>query len=60
MRNDPDVSIIADFLNQEERKSTWLRQELKAGANASRSEFMAIDADCLISEAKARRKADGD
>ena len=60
MRNDPDVSIIADFLNQEERKAAWLRNELKVGMDASRAEFKAVDADCLISEAKVRRKADGD
>lgn len=57
MKNDPHLSKIVDFLNQEERKAAWLRQELKAGAEASRSKFMAIDADSLIAEAKARRNA---
>jgi hypothetical protein len=54
-----DLSKIVDFLNQEERKAAWLRNELKAGAEASRSEFMTVDADSLIAEAKAQRKADG-
>lgn len=48
-----------DYEQEEKRKWAWLHNELKAGTEASRAEFITIDADSLIAEAKARRKADG-
>ena len=41
---------------EEQRKWQWLRQELQAGATADDSEFVALDADSIIGEAKKRRK----
>ena len=48
-----------DYEQEEQRKWAWLRSELKAGAEASKAEFITVDADSLIAEAKARRKAGG-
>ena len=39
---------------EEERKWAWLRAELKAGMNASRDEFIPLDAEKIIKEARAR------
>jgi antitoxin ParD1/3/4 len=51
--------VRRDYERDEQRKWQWLRQELKAGLEASESDFVALDADSLISEAKARRKKHG-
>lgn len=48
-----------DYELEEQRKRLWLRQELKAGAEAAETEFVALDADALISEARRRRKKHG-
>ena len=45
-----------DYEREEQRKWQWLRQELQAGATADASEFVALDADSIIGEAKKRRK----
>ena len=48
-----------DFEREEQRKLSWLRQELKGGAQADVSEFVTLNADKIISEAKSRRKKHG-
>ncbi len=51
--------VRRDYEREEQRKSQWLRQELKAGAEADASEFVALDADAIIVEAKSRKKKPG-
>ena len=48
-----------DYEREEQRKWQWLREELKAGVEADESEFVALDADSIITEAKKRRKKHG-
>lgn len=49
--------VRRDFEREEERKWTWLRHELKTGANAKESQFVRLDAEKVLREAKARRKS---
>lgn len=51
--------VRRDYEREEQRKWMWLRQELKAGAEAPEGDFVHLDTDGLISEAKARRKTHG-
>ncbi len=51
--------VRRDYERNEQSKWLWLRQELKAGAEATESEFLPLEADSLIAEAKARRKSHG-
>jgi predicted nucleic acid-binding protein len=56
----PPVSYIRDlarrdYEREEQRKWVRLRQELKAGAEAPEADFVPLDADNLIAEAKASR-----
>ena len=51
--------VRRDYELEEERKWRWLREELKPGAKAGEEEFVALDADSFISEAKVRRKKHG-
>jgi len=51
--------VRRDYEREEQRKAIWLRQELKAGVEASGTAFEELDADSLISEAKARRAQRG-
>lgn len=51
--------VRRDYEREERRKWSWLRHELKAGAEAGKAEFVALDADDIIAEAKARRKKHG-
>lgn len=51
--------VRRDYEREEQRKWGWLRQELSAGAEASEKEFKQLDADSLISEAKARKTTHG-
>ena len=51
--------VRRDYEREEKRKWVWLRQELKAGAVAPEGDFVPLDADSLIAEAKARRKTHG-
>jgi antitoxin ParD1/3/4 len=48
-----------DYEREEQRKWLWLRHELKAGLEASESEFETLDIDNLIGEARSRRAARG-
>lgn len=48
--------VRRDYEREEQRKWQWLRQELKAGAEA---EFVALDADAIIVDAKKSRKTHG-
>ena len=48
-----------DYEREEQRKTIWLRQELKPGLEAAESAFTELDADSFISEAKARRAQRG-
>ncbi len=47
--------VRRDYEREELRKWQWLRQELKDGLEADESEFVALDADSIINEAKKRR-----
>lgn len=51
--------VRRDYESEEQKKWSWLRHELKAGAEAPASEFVPLDADAVIAAAKARRKAHG-
>ena len=51
--------VRRDYEHEEQRKRAWLRHELKAGAEADVSEFVALDAAVLIAKAKARKDAHG-
>lgn len=51
--------VRRDYEREEQRKWVWLRQELKAGAEAPEADFVPLEADSLIAEAKARRKTHG-
>jgi len=51
--------VRRDYEREEQRKWSWLRTELKAGLEAEEAEFMTLDANKIIAEAKARRKKHG-
>ena len=51
--------VRRDYEREEQRKAIWLRQELKPGLEAAESAFTDLDADSLISEAKAQRAQRG-
>ena len=51
--------VRRDFEREEERKWGWLRDELKAGAEADEEDFVALDVAALLLKAKTRRDADG-
>ena len=46
--------VRRDYEREEQRKWLWLRHELKAGVEASESEFETIAIDSLIGEARSR------
>ena len=48
-----------DYEREEQRKWQSLREALKDGVEADESEFVALDADSIISEARKRRKRHG-
>jgi antitoxin ParD1/3/4 len=49
--------VRRDHEREEERKWSWIRTELKAGARADESAFVPLDASTVLKKAKARRKA---
>jgi antitoxin ParD1/3/4 len=49
--------VRRDYEREEQRKWQVLRHELKAGAEANESEFVPLDAESLIAQAKNRRKS---
>ena len=49
--------VRKDFEREERQRWAWPRQELSAGAAADESEFVDLDANALIVEAKRRKKA---
>ena len=49
--------VRKDFEREERQRGAWRRQELSAGAAADESEFVDLDANALIVEAKRRKKA---
>lgn len=51
--------VRRDYEREEQRKWFWLRQELKAGAEAPEADSVPLEADSLIAEAKARRETLG-
>ena len=51
--------VRRDFEREEERKWGWLRDELKAGAEADEEDFVALDVAALLLKAKTRRDDDG-
>ena len=51
--------VRRDYEREEQRKWQWLREELMPGVEAQESEFVALDADSVITEAKKRRKKHG-
>ncbi len=46
--------VRRDYEREENRRWLWLRHELKAGVEASESDFETLDVDGLLSEARAR------
>ncbi len=51
--------VRRDYERTEQAKWRRLREELKAGAEADESDFVALDAAEILKEAKAQRKARG-
>ena len=51
--------VRRDYELEEQRKWAWLHQELKPGVDADEREFVALDADALLKEARARKARDG-
>jgi antitoxin ParD1/3/4 len=51
--------VRRDYEAEEKRKSAWLRQELKPGAAADASEFLELDTDTFLKEARALKATDG-
>lgn len=49
--------VRRDYELEEQRRWAWLRQELSAGATADESEFVPLDSEALIAQAKKRKKA---
>jgi antitoxin ParD1/3/4 len=49
--------VRRDYEREEQRKWQALRHELKAGSEANESEFVPLDAEALIAQAKTRRKS---
>ena len=47
------------YVVEEGLKWAWLRQELKTGADVDESEFVALDADSLLEEAKSLNATHG-
>jgi len=51
--------VRRDYEREEQRKWRLLRNELKSGATADESAFVPLDANAIISQAKARKKVSG-
>lgn len=51
--------VRRDYEQEEQRRWTWLEQELAPAMQASASEFVPLDAASVIAEAKARKQANG-
>ena len=51
--------VRRDYEREEQRKWTWLREELKAGVEAPETDFVPLNANTLIAEAKSRRTRHG-
>jgi antitoxin ParD1/3/4 len=51
--------VRRDFEHEEQRRWSWLEQELAPGMKAAESDFVALDAASIIGEAKARKSAHG-
>ena len=51
--------VRRDYEQEEQRRWTWLEQELAPGMQAAESEFVPLDAASVIAEAKARKQAHG-
>lgn len=51
--------VRRDFEQEEQRRWTWLENELMPGMKAAESEFVPLDAASVIAEAKARKQAHG-
>jgi antitoxin ParD1/3/4 len=49
--------VRRDYEREEERKWTWLRNELKAGAEADETQFVPLDAVAVLRKARSRRKS---
>jgi len=49
--------VRRDYEREEERKWSWLRDELKAGAEAEASQFIPLEADAILARAKSRRNS---
>lgn len=48
--------VRRDYEREEQRKWASLRQELKPGIEATEAEFIPLDANSIIAEAKTRKK----
>ena len=47
--------VRRDFEREEERKWSWLREQLKSGSEAEESQFVPLDAEVILQKAKALR-----
>ncbi len=51
--------VRRDYEMEESRKLAWLVHELTPGAEAHDSEFVELDAEAIIAQAKSRKSGDG-
>ncbi len=51
--------VRRDYEREEQRKWSWLRDELKAGIDAQEHEFIPLDANKVLAEARVRKKKNG-
>lgn len=51
--------VRRDYETEEQRKWAWLRHKLKPGAAADASDFVELDADTLLKEARSLKTTDG-
>lgn len=51
--------VRRDYEQEEQRRWTWLADELTPGMKAAESEFVPLDAASVIAEARARKQTHG-
>ncbi len=51
--------VRRDYEQEDRRRWDWLESELTPGMKADESEFVPLDAESIIAEAKARKQAHG-
>lgn len=51
--------VRRDYELEEKRKWAWLRQELKPGVNAAESEFVVLNTEAILADARSLKATDG-